>query len=69
VPCGPAAIWERQHDLAPARDLIEANDIGLHLTERSRTFIDRIDEVGRCRYMEASFFVEWRWIVSLDQAA
>lgn len=57
-----------KHDLKPALDLIEAHDVGLHLTERSRTLLDHIDGVGRYRYMEASFFVDWRWIVSLDQA-
>ena len=57
-----------RHDLKPALDLIEQNEIGLSLTERSRAFIGRVDEVGRYRYMEASFFVEWRWILSLDQA-
>jgi len=57
-----------KHDLKPAFDLIIENDIGLHLTERSRTFIDRIDAVGRYRYMEASFWVDWHWILSLGQA-
>jgi hypothetical protein len=57
-----------RHHLKPALDLIEQNEIGLSLTERSRAFIGRIDGVGRYRYMEASFFVEWRWILSLDQA-
>jgi hypothetical protein len=57
-----------KHDLKPAFDLIEQNSIGLHLTERSRTFIAHIDDVGRYRYMEASFWVDWHWIVSLDQA-
>ena len=57
-----------KHALRPALDLLARNDVGLHLTERSRTFIDRIDAVGRYRYMEASFWVDWHWIVSLDQA-
>jgi hypothetical protein len=57
-----------RHHLKPALDLIEQTEIGLSLTERSRAFIGRVDEVGRYRYMEASFFVEWRWILSLDQA-
>jgi hypothetical protein len=57
-----------KHDLKPALALIEKHAVGLHLTDRSRTFIDRIDAVGRYRYMEASFWVDWHWIVSLDQA-
>jgi len=39
----------------------------LDLTERSQKFITRIDEMGRFRYMETSVWVDWHWIVSLDQ--
>jgi hypothetical protein len=56
-----------RHDLEPALELIEANGVDLDLTERSREFIARIDSMGRYRYMEASIFVNWHWIVSLDQ--
>ena len=47
--------------------LIEQNGVGLELTERSKQFIERIDSVGRYRYMESSFWVDWHWIVPLDQ--
>jgi hypothetical protein len=57
-----------KHVLQPALKLIEDNRVGLELTERSKEFIARIDRMGRFRYMEVSVFVDWRWIVSLDQA-
>jgi hypothetical protein len=56
-----------KHDLGPALRLIEAAGIDLQLTERSHNFVSRIDEMGRYRYMEASLWVDWHWIVSLDQ--
>ncbi len=56
-----------RHDLAPALKLLEDSGVPLELTERSQTFIARIDEMGRYRYMEASVWVDWHWIVSLDQ--
>lgn len=57
-----------RHDLAPALKLLEASGVPLELTERSRAFITRVDRMGQYRYMEASVFVNWNWIVSLDQA-
>ena len=56
-----------KHDLEPALKLIAANGIKLNLTKRSQEFIERIDAVGQYRYMEASFWVDWHWIVALDQ--
>jgi hypothetical protein len=38
------------------------------VTEASRKFIERIDQMGRFRYMEVSVFVDWHWIVALDRA-
>jgi hypothetical protein len=57
-----------KHDLEPALKLVAANGIELNLTKRSQEFIERIDAVGQYRYMEASFWVDWHWIVALDQA-
>jgi hypothetical protein len=56
-----------KHHLEPALKLIEKSGIDLNLTARTQTFIARIDELGRYRYMEASLWVDWHWIVSLDQ--
>jgi hypothetical protein len=56
-----------QHDLGAALQLVESSGIPLRLTERARKFIGRVDEVGRFRYMEVSLFVDWHWIVALDQ--
>jgi len=55
------------HDLAPALQLIEDAEVGLGLSPRSRKFIDRVDSMGRYRYMESSLWVDWNWIVPLDQ--
>ena len=57
-----------KHALAPALKLLEDAGVVLELTERSRKFITRIDQMGQYRYMEASIWVDWHWIVSLDQA-
>jgi len=57
-----------KHSLARALALVESAQIPLDLTDRSRKFIEEIDEVGRYRYLETSFTVEWRNIVALDQA-
>ncbi len=56
-----------KHDLEPAVKLIEENGIDLNLAERTQKFIARIDRMGRYRYMETSLWVNWHWIVSLDQ--
>ena len=56
-----------RHALAPALKLLEDTGVPLELTERSQKFISRIDEMGQYRYMEASIWVDWHWIVSLDQ--
>jgi len=56
-----------RHDLGVALARIETKAFPLGLCESSRHFIQRIDQVGRFRYMEASFVVTWRWIVSLDR--
>jgi hypothetical protein len=56
-----------KHDLEPALKLIQRSGIDLYLTERAQTFIAQIDRLGRYRYMEASLWVNWHWIVSLDQ--
>jgi hypothetical protein len=56
-----------RHHLEPALKLIERSGIDLNLTERAKTFIAQIDRLGRYRYMEASLWVDWHWIVSLDQ--
>lgn len=57
-----------KHILQPALQLIEEHGVGLDLTEASRKFIARIDQMGRFRYMEVSVFVDWHWIVALDRA-
>ncbi|MGE3511573.1 MAG: hypothetical protein AB7N65_22110 [Vicinamibacterales bacterium] len=57
------------HDLRRALALVESAQIPLDIATRSRKFIQEIDEVGRYRYLEASFFVDWHNIVALDQAA
>jgi hypothetical protein len=56
-----------KHDLAPALQLIEKSAIPLELMDRSRQLVGRIDAMGRFRYMEISQWVEWHWIVALDQ--
>jgi len=56
-----------RHDLEPAVKVIADNGIELNLTERSQKFIARIDAMGRYRYMETSLWVDWHWIVALDQ--
>ena len=56
-----------KHDLAPALKLLVDADVGLDLTERSQKFVSRIDRMGQYRYMETSLWVDWHWIVSLDQ--
>ena len=56
-----------RHDLAPALKLLEDAGVPLELTEHSQKFITRIDQMGQYRYMEASVWVDWHWIVSLDQ--
>lgn len=57
-----------RHALEPAVKLLEDAGVALELTERSQKFIIRIDQMGQYRYMEASIWVDWHWIVSLDQA-
>jgi hypothetical protein len=56
------------HDLHRAVDLAEKNGMKLGLTEKTQKFISEIDGMGRYRYMEASLWVNWHWILSLDQA-
>jgi hypothetical protein len=56
-----------RHDLGVALARIETKAFSLGLCESSKNFIQRIDRVGRFRYMEASFVVRWPWIVSLDR--
>ena len=56
------------HNLAPALKLLENAGLSLDLTKPTKKFISEIDNVGRFRYMEASFVVWWHWIVSLDRA-
>jgi hypothetical protein len=56
-----------RHDLAPALKLLEDAGVPVKLTERSQKFITRIDQMSQYRYMEASLWVDWHWIVSLDQ--
>jgi hypothetical protein len=56
-----------RHDLGAALTRIETKAFPLGLCESSKKFIQRIDRVGRFRYMEASFVVTWPWIVSLDR--
>jgi hypothetical protein len=56
-----------RHDLGAGLRLVEASGIPLQLTDRARRFIERVDDVGRFRYMEVSLFVDWHWIVALDQ--
>ena len=50
----PAAAVK--HDLRRALALVHSSAIPLALTERSRKFIQEIDDVGQYRYLEASFF-------------
>ena len=57
-----------RHDLLPALEAIEASGLRLELTQGTKNFIERIDQVGRYRYMEVSFFVEWPRIIELDRA-
>lgn len=56
-----------RHNLAPALKLLEDAGVPLELTEPSQKFITRIDQMGPYRYMEASVWVDWHWIVSLDR--
>jgi hypothetical protein len=56
-----------RHDLGAGPRLIEASRITLELTDRARKFIERVDDIGRFRYMEVSLFVDGHWIVALDQ--
>jgi hypothetical protein len=56
-----------RHDVGAGLRLVEASEIPLQLSERARKFLKRVDEVGRFRYMEVSLFVDWHWIVALDQ--
>lgn len=62
----PAAAVK--HDLRRALALVQSSAIPLALTERSRKFIQEIDDVGQYRYLEASFVVQWHKVVALDQA-
>ncbi len=57
-----------RHDLAPALRAIENSGLALDLTKSTQEFLKYIDRTGRFRYMEASFVVWWRWIISLDRA-
>lgn len=57
-----------RHDLLPALEAIEASGLRLELTQGTKNFIERIDQVGRYRYMEVSFFVAWPRIIELDRA-
>ena len=56
------------HNLAPALEAIERAGLKMDLTQGTREFIAQIDQVGQFRYMEVSFVVWWRWIMSLDRA-
>jgi hypothetical protein len=56
------------HHLAPALEAIEASGLKLELTQGTKKFIEKIDQVGRHRYMEVSIFVEWPRIIALDRA-
>ncbi len=56
------------HDLAPALAAIESSGLRLELTPGTKKFIEKIDQVGRYRYMEVSIFVEWPRIIALDRA-
>ena len=56
-----------RHNLAPSLKLLADAGVPLELTERSQKFITRIEQMGQYRYMEASVWVDWHWIVSLDQ--
>lgn len=56
-----------RHDLAPAVKLLTDAGVGFALSERSQRFIDRVDQMGQFRYMEVSQWVDWHWIVPLDQ--
>jgi hypothetical protein len=58
---------DMKHDLAPALKLLVGAGIPLDLTERSQKFISRVDQMGQCRYMEPSIWVNWHWIIALDQ--
>lgn len=57
-----------RHDLGTGLRLVEASGVPLQLTDRARKFVTRVDEVGRFRYMEVSLFVDWHWIIALDQS-
>lgn len=56
-----------RHDLAPALKLLTDAGVGFTLSERSQKFVDRVDQMGQFRYMEVSQWVDWHWIVPLDQ--
>lgn len=56
-----------RHNLAPALKLLTDAGVGFTLTERSQKFIERVDRMGQFRYMEVSQWVDWHWIVPLDQ--
>ena len=56
-----------RHDLEPAVKLLTDAGVGFTLSQRSQTFVERIDQMGQFRYMEVSQWVDWNWIVALDQ--
>jgi HEPN domain-containing protein len=57
------------HDLSKALNLIKTSDkILLDLSPRTMNFIERIDEIGRFRYLEVSRVAYGLDIVNLDRA-
>ena len=56
-----------RHNLAPALKMLTDAGVGFALSARSQTFINRVDQMGQFRYMEVSQWVDWHWIVPLDQ--
>lgn len=57
------------HDLGKALNLITSNNIFLDLSPRTMNFIERIDEIGKFRYLEVSRVASNWDIVNLDRAA
>jgi hypothetical protein len=49
------------HDLAPALTAIESSGLSLELTQGTKQFIEKIDQIGRYRYMEVSILELLRW--------
>jgi HEPN domain-containing protein len=57
------------HDLAAAlREVNNSGKLTLDVTEPTRKFIERVDDMGRFRYLEVSHWGEAAWLVSLDRA-